>query len=111
MIRIQKKIESETLRLPELKPLIGKTVQIIVVEEPSAPAAEGDWKELERLARDLEGYDFDAWRQLRAASHPATEQDWIEFFAQGGPIDIDAAASAQQPDFDRQRGPSAAPRQ
>lgn len=31
-IRIRTKIESETLRLPQLKPLIGKPVEIFVVE-------------------------------------------------------------------------------
>ena len=32
-IRIKAHIDSETLRLPELKPLIGKDVEIIVLEE------------------------------------------------------------------------------
>lgn len=32
-IRIRRKIESETLHLPELRNLIGKTVEIIVLEE------------------------------------------------------------------------------
>ncbi len=38
-IRIRKQIDSETIRLPELRGLIGKTVEIIVLEE-SAPSAE-----------------------------------------------------------------------
>ena len=38
-VRLRRKLESETLHLPELKPLIGKTVQIIVVEEPATPAS------------------------------------------------------------------------
>ena len=33
-IRIKRHLDSETLRLPELKPLIGKDVEIIVLEEP-----------------------------------------------------------------------------
>ena len=32
-IRIRKTIESETLHLPELRPLVGRTVEIIVLEE------------------------------------------------------------------------------
>ncbi|MGH7202334.1 MAG: hypothetical protein ACREJB_17145 [Planctomycetaceae bacterium] len=32
-IRIRKRIDSETLHLPELRPLIGKTVEIVVREE------------------------------------------------------------------------------
>jgi hypothetical protein len=32
-IRVKAHIDSETLRLPELKPLIGKDVEIIVLEE------------------------------------------------------------------------------
>jgi len=30
-LRIQKKVESEDLHLPELKPLVGQTVEIIVL--------------------------------------------------------------------------------
>jgi hypothetical protein len=37
-VRLRRKLESDTLHLPELKPLIGKTVQIVVVEDP-APSA------------------------------------------------------------------------
>jgi hypothetical protein len=36
-IRIRKKIDSETLHLPELRQLIGKVVDITVEEEASAP--------------------------------------------------------------------------
>ena len=32
-IRIHKQIDSETLHLPEIRPLIGKQVEIIVIEE------------------------------------------------------------------------------
>jgi hypothetical protein len=37
-IRIRKQIHSEALHLPELKPLLGKQVEIIVLEEPSPEA-------------------------------------------------------------------------
>jgi hypothetical protein len=32
MVRIRRKLDSETLYLPELRPLIGKTVEIIIQE-------------------------------------------------------------------------------
>jgi hypothetical protein len=64
-IRIRRKLESETLHLPELKPLIGKNVEIIVQEQPVVFAGTGDWAALEEAANDLEGYDFDAWRRQR----------------------------------------------
>ncbi len=68
-IRVRKKIESETIHLPELRPLIGKTVEIVVTEEPAAPAA--------------------------------TEKDWEDFFAQGGPVPIDPEIYKQYREFDR----------
>jgi hypothetical protein len=44
-IRIHKRVDSETLHLPELKSLIGKTVEIIVLEGPPVRAAtEEDWQ-------------------------------------------------------------------
>lgn len=38
-IRIRKRIESETLHLPELRDLVGKTVEIIVLEEAATQQA------------------------------------------------------------------------
>jgi len=65
-IRIHKVIDSETLHLPELKPLIGKAVEIIVLEEQSAKQATTDaWSEAARAVRELKNYDFDAWREQR----------------------------------------------
>ena len=69
MVRIRRKIDSETLHLPELKPLIGKTVEIVVKEEmtPEITPGTGDWDAAQRAARALRdtGYDFDAWRLQR----------------------------------------------
>lgn len=66
-IRIFRKLDSETLHLPELKPLLGKTVEIIVQEQTRSDIrpGTGDWAALEDAASDLEGYDFDAWREQR----------------------------------------------
>jgi hypothetical protein len=64
-IRIQRTLDSETLHLPEIRPLLGKTVEIIVQEQPAIVPGTGDWAALEEASRDLEGYDFDAWRRQR----------------------------------------------
>lgn len=66
-VRIRRTLESDTLHLPELKTLIGKTVEIIVLEEP-VPAitpGTGDWDAAMKAARELEDYDFDAFRKQR----------------------------------------------
>jgi hypothetical protein len=45
VIRIHRRVDSETLHLPELRPLIGKAVQIVVTEEPTLPTAtEKGWE-------------------------------------------------------------------
>ena len=44
-IRIHRRLDSETLHLPELQPLIGKTVEITVREEPPPrPASSEEWE-------------------------------------------------------------------
>jgi hypothetical protein len=69
MVRIRRKLDSETLHIPELRPLLGKTVDIIVEEEtlPGITPGTSDWEAAERAARNLRdtNYDFDAWRQQR----------------------------------------------
>lgn len=68
-ICIRTRLESDTLHLPELKPLVGKTVEITVVAtEPAAALApgHGDWEAVGRAVKDLIAkghYDFDAVRQ------------------------------------------------
>lgn len=66
-VRIRRRLESDTLHLPELKPLIGKDVEIIVLEETPPPVTPGtgDWDAALRAARELEDYDFDAVRDQR----------------------------------------------
>jgi len=62
-IRIRKKLDSEALNLPELRPLLGQTVEIIVLSEEPVPGIRpgtGDWKTFDRLAREITDYDFDA---------------------------------------------------
>ena len=67
-IRIRTTLTSDTLHLPELQPLVGRPVEIIVLDESGAPAVRpgtGDWEEFVRLAREVKDYDFDAWREQR----------------------------------------------
>jgi hypothetical protein len=64
-IRIQRTLDSETLHLPELRPLLGKTVEIVVQEHPATLPGSGDWAALEEASRELDGYDLDAWRRQR----------------------------------------------
>ncbi len=64
-IRIRKKIDSETVHLPELRPFIGKTVEIVVAEEGESTASAYD------AFFSLAGHDVvdpDAYKVLRAAS-------------------------------------------
>lgn len=67
MIRILKQIDSETLHLPELKPLIGKTVEILVVDQ----RADGGTSHPYAAWFALSGTDAvepQAYQQLSAAS-------------------------------------------
>lgn len=72
MVRIRRKLDSETLHLPELKPLIGKTVEIVIREHavPEIVPGTGDWDAAQRAAKRLQesGYDFDAWQQQRTVA-------------------------------------------
>lgn len=86
-IRIRKKIDSETICLPELKPLIGKTVEIVVQEDPVSAVTPGTGD----------------WEALREAARATTEKDWEDFFAQGGPIDIDPGMVTEYRDFDKRQ--------
>lgn len=60
-IRIRRTLDSETLHLPELKPLLGRTVEIIILEEePTARRGTGDWDAAARAVAELKAYDYDA---------------------------------------------------
>jgi hypothetical protein len=63
-IHLTRDLDSDTLQLPELRPLIGRKVEIIV-RDVSAPAVPTDpWDALTALAgRDL--VDPGAYRELR----------------------------------------------
>ena len=67
VIRIHRRIDSETLHLPELRPLIGKAVEIVVTAESEAKAADGAarWAAAEQAIRERTDYDFDAYKEQR----------------------------------------------
>lgn len=66
-VRIRRRIDSDTLHVPELRPMIGKEVEIIVLEEQVQPAPTGNFAELEALAGNID-LDFDAIEKLREIS-------------------------------------------
>ncbi len=62
-IRIRKTIHSDTLHIPELKDMIGSTVEIIVLEESVPPAvlhSKGDWDTVLAAVQHLDDYDYQA---------------------------------------------------
>ncbi|HTU92035.1 MAG TPA: hypothetical protein VMF69_18270 [Gemmataceae bacterium] len=67
-IRVRKKLDSETLNLPELRPLLGRTVEIIVLAEEPIPGIRpgaGNWEAALTAVEELEDYDFDAVTRQR----------------------------------------------
>ena len=71
-IRISTRLDSDTLYLPQLQPLIGKTVEIIVQEQSAAPKLEQNsrnphhaaWKAALAGLRELD-IDWDAYKRQR----------------------------------------------
>ena len=62
-IRIRTTIASDTLHIPELKEMMGRTVEIIVLEESTPPPAvrgKGDWDAVLAASQRLQEYDYDA---------------------------------------------------
>lgn len=68
-IRVRKKLESDTLHLPELQAFIGKEVEIVVSETPAIPLVSpgtGDFEDMDALVEEIRAhYDFDAVRKQR----------------------------------------------
>ena len=64
-IRVRMKLESDTLTLPELKQLIGKTVDIEVTEQPLPMSSEDRWKAAAEAAQQITDYDFNAASEQR----------------------------------------------
>jgi len=66
-VRIRKRVDSDTLHLPELRAMIGKDVEIIVLEEPAAQAASQDLTAVHEAAGKID-LDWDAIEHLRDIS-------------------------------------------
>jgi hypothetical protein len=63
-IHLTHDVQSDTLKLPELQPLIGKRVEIIIRDVSQQSAPMNPWDSLESLAgQNL--VDAGAYRQLR----------------------------------------------
>lgn len=76
MIRIRKKIDSETLHLPELKRLVGQTVEITISENPESATADEFYTVVGRLP-DSESDWADEQERLRAwRTNPRFERFW-----------------------------------
>jgi hypothetical protein len=78
-IRIETQLESETLYLPQLKPLVGKSVEIIVREKtvPVVTPGTSNWTDVEAAVRDLKDYGFDARREARETELRRTERNGL----------------------------------
>jgi hypothetical protein len=77
-IRIETTIDSDTLHLPQLKPFVGKSVEIIVQEKivPIVAPASRDWAAAEAVFRDgLADYDFNAYREARQLEVRSCRED------------------------------------
>jgi hypothetical protein len=64
-ITIHAHLDSDTIRIPELRPMIGKDVEITVRESPSTTPA--DRSGFFRMVREV-AIDFGALDELREAS-------------------------------------------
>ena len=62
-IRILETIDSDTLHIPDSKDMIGRTVEIIVLEEPMLAGVRGqaeDWDTVLAAVQQLQDYDYQA---------------------------------------------------
>jgi hypothetical protein len=80
-IQIHTQLDSTTLTIPEIAPLVGKRVTIIVQEEqPSDTTAvarpgTGDWEAFEKAVDELrDTYDFEAYEQQREIDRQDAER-------------------------------------
>jgi hypothetical protein len=74
VIHVTQQIESDTLHLPELRPLIGKKVEITIRELQTPGDSESGWDALAALAgQDL--LDPEAFKELRNLEHDPWNDD------------------------------------
>lgn len=67
-IRIKRQIESDTLTIPELRPFIGRRVEITIEEPISTEKSTSltDWDAVLAAAQTLEAYDYHAQEEQDA---------------------------------------------
>ena len=84
IIRIRTTLTSDTPHLPELAPLVGRRVEVIVLAEPATtPIPEDRPPTPEELAIRAEAmeflrnstYDWDAWREQRNYDQKVAEEE------------------------------------
>lgn len=75
-IRIRKTIDSETLTLPELKPLIGRTVEIVIEEQPAGVSSEEFWAYAGNLPTDEAEFAAQQEQFRRWRADPRYERYW-----------------------------------
>jgi hypothetical protein len=64
VIRVQTQVDSDTLHVPELKAMMGKTVEITISELESAARAGRNWQPLiDAAAKDV--VDSDLYKRYR----------------------------------------------
>jgi hypothetical protein len=66
-VRVLKQIDSETVHLPELRPFLGKLVEIVVTETPEDRRGTSVYDSFFDLAGE-DAVDPEAYKKLRAAS-------------------------------------------
>jgi hypothetical protein len=118
MIKLRRKLDSETLHLPELKPLIGRTVEI-TVEEQLPEVRDEFYAEAARFPESEEAFEaqkaiFRNWRgdprfepYWSVLDHLLTRsfehmRKWAAVTAQLPLEDYDYDAWREQRDYDRQ---------
>ncbi len=120
-IRIRKKLDSETLHLPELRPLIGRTVEIVVAEQPEPsirdefyatvariPETESEWntrcKTYQTWRDDSRFESFLPLIELLLSKDFASTRPWAAAAAAAQHLDgYDFDAWREQREFDRQQ--------
>jgi hypothetical protein len=106
-VRIRRKLDSETLHLPELKPLLGKLVKITIEEEGISANAEAPSAQTAGLSTTMDSDCFNgrsvakpldaaAKKALRELLTPEQFEALVEVVGQGGP-DVEAILKFQQP--------------
>lgn len=72
-VRIEKRLDSDTIHLPELHSMIGKEVEIIILEEQPASLPKEDLSALHQIAGNID-LDFGHPKPWRAGNFSLLEE-------------------------------------